>query len=571
MSDMWGERSARRSPRLTRGEWFRDSRFAMFIHWGLYSEAAGRWRGRSYYVIAEWLMHAARIPVREYETLCNRFNPVDFDAMAWVRLAKAAGMKYIVITSKHHDGFAMFRSAASSYNVVAATPFGRDPLQELAEACRKEGLRLGFYYSQYQDWHEPDAAGNTWDFGEKRDFDKYLRDKAMPQIRELLTRYGPVALIWFDTPGDISRQASQQLLDLVRQLQPDCLVNSRIGNGLGDYVTLGDQEVPLTAPDGLWETIDTHNDTWAYARHDHNWKSSREIVHRLLRVVSLGGNYMLNVGPTGRGVIPEESAAILCQVGRWVRRNADAIYGTRRSPVPAQAWGCCTQRPGKVYLHVLNWPQGGELWMPQLRTRVTRAAFLAGGKRLPFRQTAGHLCVRIPERPPDPLATTIVLAVSGPAKTSRQAIILHQGLANEFAAPQARLNGCRLGKRKWMEKYGDWHHADVIEAWRNGGSARWHFTAPKPGVFYLYLEYQCSPDADYSEFEMNLGGVRWTFPVMSTGGPTVNRVRLRHERLGVVAIPAAGTHTLSIRSLRVKGKDAFILSKVTLQPFPEGS
>ena len=232
--DMWGAAAVSPAAGAARGAWFRESRYAMFVHWGLYSEAAGVWRDRTYYVIAEWLMHAARIPVRDYETLCARFNPVEFDARAWVQLARDAGMKYLVITAKHHDGFAMFKSRASAYNIVDATPFGRDPLQELAVACRAGGLKLGFYYSQFQDWHEPDAGGNTWDFGEPRDFDRYLRAKAMPQIEELLTNYGPIGLIWFDTPGHISRAASQELLDLVRRLQPDCLVNSRIGNGLGE-------------------------------------------------------------------------------------------------------------------------------------------------------------------------------------------------------------------------------------------------------------------------------------------------------------------------------------------------
>ncbi len=215
-------------------------------------------------------MRLAEISVKDYETLADRFNPVDFDADAIVRLAREAGMKYVVITAKHHDGFAMFKSAVSNFNIVDATPFGRDPIKELADACKREGLKLGFYYSQFQDWHEIDAAGNTWDFPVPGNFDRYLEEKALPQIRELLTNYGPIGLIWFDTPGSISSQASKEICDFVYKLQPECLVNSRIGNGFGDYATLGDQEVPKTAPEGLWETIDTHNDTWGYSLHDHN-------------------------------------------------------------------------------------------------------------------------------------------------------------------------------------------------------------------------------------------------------------------------------------------------------------
>jgi alpha-L-fucosidase len=563
--DMWGTPQTASPADAGRGAWFHESRFALFIHWGLYSEAAGVWQDRAYYVIAEWLMHAARIPVREYETLCQRFNPVEFDARAWVRLAQDAGMKYVVITAKHHDGFAMFKSKASAYNVVDATPFARDPLAELAAACREAGLKLGFYYSQFQDWHERDAAGNTWDFPTPGDFDRYLREKAMPQIEELLTNYGPVGLIWFDTPGTISREASQELLDLVRRLQPGCLVNSRIGNGLGDYVTLGDQEIPLTAPDGLWETIDTHNDTWAFARNDHNWKSARELVGRLARTVSLGGNYMLNVGPTGRGVIPAASAAILREVGAWLQGNADAIYDTRRSPLPLQAWGCSTWRPGRLFLHVLHWPSDGELWVPGLGAAVRGARFLASGDALPALRDGDHVRLTLPVRPPDAPVTVIELAVAEPLPAAAGTTWVHPGLPSEFGAPFAQLSGCRPGHRRWMEKFGDWQHADVIELWSTGSDARWPFTALQGGAFDLWADYECWAEADYSEFEVTVAGQCWTFPAIDTGGGTGRRTRLRPVRLGRVELPA-GPGEIVLRALQIKGSNAFILQKLTLLP-----
>ncbi len=564
--DMWGAPTAPGATGDARGRWFRESRFAMFIHWGLYSEAAGCWKDRTYHVIAEWLMFSARIPVREYEELCARFNPVDFDAHAWVRLARDAGMKYLVITAKHHDGFAMFKSRASAYNIVDATPFGRDPLKELAEACRQEGLKLGFYYSQYQDWHEPDAAGNTWDFPTPGNFNRYLREKAMPQIEELLTNYGPVALIWFDTPGSISRDASQELLDTVRRLQPDCLVNSRIGNDLGDYVTLGDQEIPLTAPDGLWETIDTHNDTWAFARNDHNWKSAGELIGRLVRLVSLGGNYMLNVGPTGRGVIPDESGTILCRVGDWTRRNAASVYGAGRSPVAWQAWGCSTLGDGKLYLHILNWPRDGRLWVPEVGDAAGPARVLATGKPLRAVREGAHLCLSLPARPPDLPVTVIELALNAePPATARRQCYVHPGLCNRFSAPFAALHGARLGKRSWMEKFGDWHHVDVIEYWTADAEARWPFVAFSPGAFHLFADYECAADADYSEFEIAVAGKRWVFPSIYTGGGAGLRTRVRHVRLGLVNVPE-GAGVISVRALKVKGDNAFILQGLTLEP-----
>ena len=562
--EMWGATRIQPAPESERGAWFQESRFAMFIHWGLYSEAAGIWKDRAYYVIAEWLMFSARIPVREYEQLCARFNPVEFDARAWVRLARDAGMKYIVITAKHHDGFAMFKSSASAYNIVDATPFRRDPLKELAEACREAGLKLGFYYSQYQDWHEPDAAGNSWDFPVPGDFDKYLREKAMPQIGELLTNYGPVALIWFDTPGNISPEASRELFDTVRRLQPDCLVNSRIGNGLGDYVTLGDQEIPLTAPDGRWETIDTHNDTWAFARNDHNWKSARELIGRLTRLVSLGGNYMLNVGPTGRGVIPEASAAILREVGAWLRRNGESVYGAGRSPVGAQAWGCCTMRGDKLYLHVLNWPRNGDLWVPRLGAAVRQARVLATGEAVKSVRTEDHLRLTLPARPPDLPVTVIELTLAAPPPAVAAGAYLHAGQTNEFAAPFAMLQGCRPGRRSWMEKFGDWHHADVIEGWTHGAEARWSFTALQAGRYHVYADYECRTEADYSEFEISVAGQRWTFPAIYTGGGKDLRMRVRRVRLGLVDIPA-GEGQLLLRASEIKNTEGFLLQAMRLE------
>ncbi len=234
--------SSEEAAREKRLQWWRDARFGMFIHWGLYAVPAGEWKGKQIPGIGEWIMNRARIPVDEYEQLATQFNPVNFNAEEWVRVAKDAGMKYITITAKHHDGFAMFGSKASRYNIVDATPFHRDPLKELAAACQKAGIKLCFYYSQTQDWHEPDADGNTWDFPDesKKDFAKYLKEKAIPQVRELLTNYGPIGMIWFDTPRKITKEQSEELAALVHQLQPQCLVNGRVGHNAGDYDSAGD-------------------------------------------------------------------------------------------------------------------------------------------------------------------------------------------------------------------------------------------------------------------------------------------------------------------------------------------
>lgn len=297
--------------------WFRDAKFGMFIHWGLYALAAGSWRGESVPGIGEWIMQRARIPVAEYEQLATRFAPEHFDAAEWVTLARRAGQRYIVLTSKHHDGFCLWHTELTGYNSVEATPFGRDVVGELADECRRQGMPFGLYYSQTQDWHHPDGDGNDWDYDEAgKDFDGYIEHYVKAQVRELLTGYGPLCLMWFDTPRRISRKHSRELVELVHELQPSCLVNGRIGNGLGDYATATDNFVPADVVDGEWETPVTINDTWGFRADDHNWKPADALLDILATAASRGGNVLLNVGPDGEGRIPEPSVRCLEEIGR---------------------------------------------------------------------------------------------------------------------------------------------------------------------------------------------------------------------------------------------------------------
>jgi alpha-L-fucosidase len=514
--EMWGARTGKGAP-AARGAWLQDSRFAMFIHWGLYSELAGEWQGKRYFGIAEWIMNRAQIPVAEYEKVAARFNPIGFDALEWVRLAKAAGMRHLMITAKHHDGFAMFKSAVSSYNIVDATPFQRDPMQELAAACQAEGLRLGFYYSQTADWHERDGIGNSWDWpAAGRDFKKYLRSKAMPQIEELLTNYGPIAGVWFDTPGPITPEESKELVDLVHRLQPDCLVNSRIGNDLGDYDTLGDQEIPRLPRPGLWETPDTHNDTWAYAKYDRNWKGPREVAERLVRVVSRGGTYMLNVGPDGTGRIPAQSARILREVGQWVGAHEEAIHGAGPTPLGPLAWGECTRRGNRLFLHVCQWPANGRLVVPGLHS-PSKDTRLAGSGDLPVQAAADALILTLPRQRPETLIPVITLELDGAVAASRAAYVLN-GCRNTLDAGVASVAACELQAARWMEKFGDWKHAECLGAWRPGdSSAAWDFLTVEPGAFTLDVEYTCPEAGDYSEWQLEVGGTTVLFPLLDTG------------------------------------------------------
>ncbi|MGH8019930.1 MAG: alpha-L-fucosidase [Opitutaceae bacterium] len=319
-------------------EWLTHDKFGLFIHWGLYSIPAGYWKGQRVASLGEWIMKRTPIPVAEYEQLAAQFNPVKFDADAWAQLAQDAGMKYVVLCAKHHDGFALFKSEASPYNVVDATPFRRDIVKELAEACARRGLRFGVYYSQSQDWHEPAGAGNDWDFPSDEEknrngsFGHYLQTKSEPQVRELLSNCGPLALIWFDTPIMMDKgDRAERFIKLVRELQPNCLINGRLG-APGDYVSTGDNQVPTRDVGKPWEVPATLNHTWGFRKDDHNWKPATELVFKLVDIVSKGGNYLLNVGPTAEGIIPETSQINLRVVGEWLRRNGESIYGAQPSP-----------------------------------------------------------------------------------------------------------------------------------------------------------------------------------------------------------------------------------------------
>ena len=321
--------------------WFKQAKFGMMIHFGLYSLPSGEWKGQRMDDIGEWLQAHFRIPNAEYGQLAKAFNPILFNPEEWVKTAKEAGMEYFVITSKHHDGFALFDSAYDSYNSVKGTPFGRDIIAEVGEACYKHGLKLGLYYSQELDWHEPNGGGyslghthigndgrfdvswtNDWDFpdNDKKDFTQCFEGKIKTQVKEILTKYGDICLIWFDTPGDITPAQSEELFQLVKTYQPDCLVNSRIGNGLGDYQSMGDNEIPdFYVHDRLVETPATLNDTWGYKAFDNNWKNANRVIELKEHLNSRGINYLLNVGPDGLGRFPAPALDILREVGRRSR------------------------------------------------------------------------------------------------------------------------------------------------------------------------------------------------------------------------------------------------------------
>jgi alpha-L-fucosidase len=327
---------------------FNDLKFGMFIHWGAYSTLGGIYKDKQIPGLGEWIMYRAQIPREEYKQICRSFNPVGFNAETWVKLAKEAGMKYIVAMPKHHDGFAMYHSTVSDYNIYDMTPFKRDPIEEIYKACQKYGIRMGIYYSHSIDWMDGGDAGQAQqkkidpNFVNKYatnnfdpapiSYENYIEKKAKPQMRELLKKFPNLVEIWYDYPNQMNFQQSFEFYKLVYDLQPKSLVGNRVGNNLGDVLTAGDNEIPAenksqTKP---FETPGTLNDTWGYKSYDHNWKTHKEMLFWIAEIASKGGNYLLNVGPDGNGVIPEESVKILKGVGAWMKINGEAIYGTKK-------------------------------------------------------------------------------------------------------------------------------------------------------------------------------------------------------------------------------------------------
>ena len=497
MDEMWGEQVMKlKAADAERGQLFTEGNYAMFIHWGLYSHIGNHYKGKSYYGIGEWIMNGnmANIPVEEYQALAAEFNPVKFDADEIAKLAKDAGMKYIVITSKHHDGFAMYHSQVNKFNIVDATPFDRDPMKELAQACKRHGLGLGCYYSHYQDWTFP-GGGNgpkqTAD-GRKVDFKYYYENKCRAQVEEITTQYGPIAIVWLDTPGRIPREYVEELVQIVRKNQPEALVSGRAGYELGDYQTLGDMEVPHENVEGIWETVDTINDSWAYAWYDNYWKTPKEILGRLISCVSRGGTYMLNIGPKGDGTVPELAARTLRKAGEWIKRYPQVVYGTDASPWKhALPWGDVTVKDSTLFLCIFDRPKEGELYLPGLKTKVKSARLLGEEKKkagLKVQTKGNWTKITLPARTSEKMVPVVQVELDGQPEVD-PCWGIDPALETTLLAQFADVTGAKQEKNSWMEKFGEWKHVVRVWKWEQGGRASWEVDVLKPGYYNVDLTY----------------------------------------------------------------------------------
>jgi alpha-L-fucosidase len=566
--------------RDARVKWWREARFGMFIHWGVYAVPAGTYNGRQIGGIGEWIMNRGKIPVAEYKQYAKSFNPVKYDADAWVKLAKEAGMKYIVITAKHHDGFALFDSQASDWNIVKATPYGKDLLEPLAAACRKHGVKLGFYYSQAQDWiNGGSAAGGKWDPAQEHSMDEYIDKVAVPQMKEILTKYGRFpAVLWWDTPTDMNHERADKLIPLLN-LKPGIIHNNRLGGGYKGDTETPEQYIPATGyPGGRdWETCMTMNDTWGFKSYDNRWKSTEVLVRNLVDIASKGGNYLLNVGPTDEGLIPEPSIERLQEIGAWMRINGPAIYKTSASPFKRLPWGRCTTRtvaasaslhsPKEqersvaktqagtlLYLHVFNWPADGKLVVPGLKNPAVSASLLATGARLATRADADGLIIDVPDAAPDPISSTIVLRIVGTPEIVETPIIQESDGSVRLMASEAELRGNEI-------RYESGDGKDNLGYWTNpGDSASWSFNVDRPGTFQVIPEIA---SLGQGKIEVTVGNQKLAGTAPNTG----DYARFRRANLGSIVIGNPGSVTLTIKPV-AEGWAPLNLKSVTLRPAP---
>ncbi|MEI9864487.1 MAG: alpha-L-fucosidase [Limisphaerales bacterium] len=570
------ESAAQRDARMN---WWREARFGMFIHWGVYSVPAGEWQGNTDY--GEWFLEQTHMPVSEYEKYAGQFNPTNFNARAWVKAAKQAGVKYLVITSKHHDGFAMYPTKLSDWS-ISRTSFKRDPLKELAAACKAEGIRFCFYYT-IMDWHSPDwGLRRSWnDVAAKSgppDMDRF-EDYMKGQLKELLTGYGSIGLLWFDgnweSPWTVKR--GQEIYDYVRTLQPAIIVNNRVGKPentagggfakigeVGDYGT-PEQTIPPTGfgPGIYWESCMTMNDHWGYNKADTNFKSTETLVHNLIDCASKGGNYLLNVGPTSQGLIPATELERLKEMGDWMKVNSVGIYDTSASPFKKLPWGRCTQKTdGKntiLYLHVWNWPGDGKLLVPGLKNSVKSCTLLATGKKLKTSSSSDGVLIEVPLTAPDSISSTIVLKIKGAPEVEVMPLTQSADGSIVLKAADADLHG------GLQYEHGD--GKDNIGYWNDPKDyVSWTFKVGKPGKFQVAAEIASlgkynfeistdeqkvsgtSPDTgDYAKFQItklsapleisSLGLVTLSVKTTGTNSSPINLKSITLSPVAAVATP----------------------------------
>jgi alpha-L-fucosidase len=572
----WRQSQETREERLG---WWREARFGMFMHWGVYSHLAGVWNDTPVRGYAEHIQRMRKISMKEYrERAVAEFNPTHFDADAWVGALKDAGMGYLIITAKHHDGFAMYDSEVSDYNVVKATPWHHDPMRDLKAACDRHGVKFGFYYSHAFDWGDPDAPGNDWEYdnpggdrhlhgGERwweaeparlEQVRRYVDRKAIPQLRELIRKYDP-AIIWFDTPHKLPAEETLRILRAVREAKPSLVVNSRVcqpvpgprlPTGFGDYLSTTDKPAEFPPHSGDWEAIPTTNESYGYHRLDDSHKPPAHFIRLLVKAAARGGNVLLNIGPRGDGQIDPKDLSILGAIGRWMAVNGESIRGTTTTPLPVQAWGESTRKGNTLYLHVFEWPAGGKLEVGGLRAKVTGAHLLGAGQTVlrTSRSNETTLRVELPAGRPDPIDSVVALQIEGPLDVDPRRLLSPDVEADTLRAFDGQLEGHGLA-------FGAGKTRDAsVHGWSDPRAAvRWPVVLNAPASFDVYASYDAEASSAGGRYQVALGTKVLAGSVQKSAGEPalVGHVSLEPGTFDIVVQPTriAGSELMRLRGL----------------------
>jgi Alpha-L-fucosidase len=563
--------------------WWREAKFGCFMHWGVYSTFGGEWNGKPFRGYAEHMMRSQKIPLAEYkEKVVAVFNPIKFNADEWVKLIKSAGMKYLVITAKHHDGFAMYPSAVTRYNIRDATPFKRDPMLELRDACRRNGIRFGFYYSHAFDWEHPDAPGNDWDYdnpggdrhlhGGVQWYDqhpdllekarRYVDQKAIPQIVELLKNYQP-DIIWFDTPSKLPLSENVRILKALRAVDTNVVVNGRLARGqgqsFGDYLNTGDRAAELVPTEGDWETIPTTNESYGYHQFDLSHKPASHFIQLIAKAAARGGNVLMNIGPMGDGLIDPKDQTILRGIGEWMKTNGPSIYGTERTPVPVQAWGESTRKGSTLYLHVFDWPSDGRLVLGGLKSEVSKAYLLADPRHQSLkteRVNANDLLINLPAGVSHSADTVVAVEVRGNIEVNPVRLLASHYQPNVLRVFDGELHGKKLhfGDGKAARAYVfDW--SDVKEF------VSWKVRVNETTDYEVSMKYTTGSQANRGTYAVTIG----EHVLKAAVEPTPNENESATIKLGTVKL-APGEYEVTVKPIEIQGEELMRLFNLTLAP-----
>ncbi len=561
--------------------WHTEARFGCFVHWGVYSALGNEFEGRKGGTYAEHIMRVLKIPRATYlEKVAKPFNPEKFDADAWVRLMRDAGMRYLIITAKHHDGFAMWPSKVSDYNLTTVSKFKRDPMAELSAACKKYGLKFGFYYSHAFDWEHPDAPGNDWDYnnpggdknrddpnwwkGRRPDFlpqaQRYVTEKSIPQIRELIAMYHP-DILWFDTPSKLPPEENRRILAAVRAADPHVVVNGRLVGNYGDYKSTADRPAYFPDTPGNWEGIPTTNESYGFSKFDTSHKPPEHFIRLLAEAVSKGGNVLMNIGPRGDGVIDVADQKILRGIGAWMQKNSASIYGCDRTPLPVQNWGTSTRKGNTLYLHVFRWPADGKLLVAGLQGDPSSVRILTGSAAIrPIRRVSPNdLEISVPAVASDQVDSVIALEMAGEVATNRARLLAAKGEPTTLHVFDGQLTGQGV-------RYGDAKKTnDVIDSWTNlDGGVAWKVRVAAPARFKVSANYSTAAKDAHGSFVVTAAGKELAGHVT----PTATASTFRTDALGEIALPA-GEFTLGVKPVDLGGVSLMRLRQLELTPLPK--